>query len=157
MENIVQPIPIKAPLLAVGKAVCLSHTPFHQRIAEVADTLRFIGGNTDILNQLVFLCQIAEIAVNDPLFQHGSTPTVSGTRPTITFATEQFGVLSPGHMLQKQVLKGIFGLEPGDWSADILFQFFNVVVHTVKLKPRIAEQNEIDRPSFLQHPQKHCC
>ena len=27
-----------------------------------------IGGNTDILNQLVFLCQVAEIAVNDPLF-----------------------------------------------------------------------------------------
>ena len=44
-------------------------------------------------------------------------------------------------MLQKQVLKGIFGLEPGDWSADILFQFFNVVVHTVKFKPRMLPED----------------
>ena len=96
-----------SPLLAVGKAVVYRHTPIHQRIAEVTDTLLFIGGNADVLNQLVFLCQVAEVAVNDPLFQHRSTPTVSGACPTITFAPEQFGVLSPGHMLQEQIFKGI--------------------------------------------------
>nr|DAV87625.1 MAG TPA: hypothetical protein [Caudoviricetes sp.] len=155
MKNIIQPIPIEAPLFAVCQAVRFGHTPINKGIIELSDTLRLVSGDADILHQGVFLGEITQIAVDDSLLQHSRTPSVSGTWPAKADPTDQLRVLPLGGMLQHEVFKGFIRFEPCNRSADVLLQLVDVVIQTFKLHARVTEQDNIHRHTFLQHSQKH--
>ena len=154
-EYIIQTIPIKTAFPTIGKTVRFGHVPVYKRITVFLDTPGFVCGNPDVLDYRVVLLQLAQIPIDDSGFQHPGTPTGVGSCPAHTAVSVQIGIFSFWCILVKVVFKGFRCFQTGDRSGDILLQSVNVVIHPVKFDAGIAEQDDIDRHPFFQHPQKH--
>ena len=59
-KNVIQAVPVKTTPLAINKAVSLGHTPFHQRVSFVTDTIWFIGSDSNVLDDVVAICQLRQ-------------------------------------------------------------------------------------------------
>ena len=53
MINLIQTVPVKAPVIADFQRLCLRDAPFHQRIDFIFDSCRFVGGDADIVKRIV--------------------------------------------------------------------------------------------------------
>ena len=152
-ENIVKAAPIETALFAVMQAVCFGHTPFHKRILKFPDTMGFIGGDADIMNDGVFLPQFPHIGVHNPVLQPPGTPPCLWSGPTETPASTQRRIFSLWRILIEKGFKAVRRLQPDDGFAGVLLQLLQMLIHLRKLQPGIAEQDIVHRLSFFQQPQ----
>lgn len=112
---------------------------------------RFIGSDADIKRVVTGIFKIAR---RNFFFQ------LTGT-PTLVFAAWPAVAMFSGALtfcfynIRKEVFKCMGWLQHGNLPADEFFYRFYMFINFRVFKPRIAENNFIDRQATLQHHKEH--
>ena len=139
VENLIQPIPVEAVVIAILKALRLRNIPIDQRMAMIGvlvvfalHAVTFIRGDPHILDHRVCFPQLPQVPLSRFVLQPFRTPAHLRPRPTVTqvVCTVLFrksgAAFAADTMLAEEILVGVFCPDAGNRSADILFQLVQI-------------------------------
>ena len=120
-----------------------------------------MGGNADILNDLILLPQSPQKTLSRHRLEPCGTPPLPRARPSV--AIQLRSVLpddrrictTPYRNIKHEFLIGMLGSDAGNFPTDVLFNLCDMIIHSRKFKPCITEKNAVNFHVALQHPKKH--
>ena len=167
MIDLIQPAPVKPPVIADLQGLGLGDSPLHQGIAVVRVILApmgFVGGNPDMVERVLLLLEPVDFLGHQVELELAGTPAYPHGRPAVAgqglaFGNPSvYGPLLPHGGVEHQPLETVGMAQGGDVDASLpeqkIVQLGNVGLHLGELHACVGVEDAVDGHILLQHQQK---
>ena len=165
MINLIEAVPVKAPVIADFQCLGLGDAPFHKGINLILNAGRFVCRDANIVQGVLFLFQPVDLFGDQMGLELAGTPAHTNTRPAVPIG--RYTQLRPVfkcfrfffRLVEHKPFKTLGVAQDRQVDAPFLIQYLvdliPMAVHFGKFHACVRRENAVNGHPGLQHKQEH--